>query len=93
MAWIYHAGGADPKNRSQIQCNPLTVDGVLYGTTPDLQLVALDAATGREQWRFDPASISGITKTGVNRGVVFWADGADLTAQASRRRMPLRWST
>jgi quinoprotein glucose dehydrogenase len=77
LAWTYHAGGADPKNRSQIQCNPLIVDGVLYGTTPDLQLVALDAATGREQWRFDPASIPGITKTGVNRGVVFWADGAD----------------
>lgn len=77
LAWTYHAGGADPKNRSQIQCNPLIVDGVLYGTTPDLQLVALDAATGREQWRFDPASIPGITKTGVNRGVVYWADGGD----------------
>ena len=77
VAWTYHAGGADPGNRSQIQCNPLVLDGVLYGTTPDLQLVALDAATGRERWRFDPASVPGITKSGVNRGVVFWRDGAD----------------
>jgi quinoprotein glucose dehydrogenase len=77
VAWTYTAGGADRQNRSQIQCNPLVVDGVLYGTTPDLQAFALDAATGRELWRFDPASIPGLTKSGVNRGLVFWADGAD----------------
>ncbi len=77
VAWSYRAGGADPNNRSQIQCNPLVLDGVLYGTSPDLQAFALDAATGRELWRFNPASIKGITKAGVNRGLVFWADGKD----------------
>ena len=35
-AWTFHAGGADPKNRSQIQCNPLVIDGVLYGRTTTL---------------------------------------------------------
>ena len=44
------------------------IDGVLYGTTPDLQLFALDADTGLERWRFDPATIPGVTKVGVNRG-------------------------
>ena len=77
VAWTYRAGGADPRNRSQIQCNPLVIDGVLYGTTPDLQAFAIDAASGRELWRFDPASIKGFTKAGVNRGLVHWADGAD----------------
>ncbi len=77
VAWTFHAGGADKNNRSQIQCNPLVVDGVLYGTTPDLQAVALDAATGGELWRFNPASVKGVTKAGVNRGLVFWADGND----------------
>jgi quinoprotein glucose dehydrogenase len=77
VAWTYRAGGMDTNNRSQIQCNPLVIDGVLYGTTPDLQLFALDAATGREQWRFNPASIKGLTKGGVNRGLVYWADGGD----------------
>ncbi len=77
VAWTYRAGGADPRNRSQIQCNPLVIDGVLYGTTPDLQAFAIDAASGRELWRFDPASINGFTKAGVNRGLVHWADGAD----------------
>lgn len=77
VAWTYEAGGVDPRNRSQIQCNPLVIDGVLYGTSPDLKLFALDAATGRELWRFDPASVPGVTKSGVNRGLVYWADGDD----------------
>ena len=75
IAWTYRAGGSDTNNRSQIQCNPLVVGGVLYGTTPDLQLFALNAATGVEKWRFNPASIQGITRAGVNRGLVYWAGG------------------
>ena len=75
--WTYHAGGTDPNNRSQIQCNPLIVDGVLFGTSPDLQLFALDAATGRELWRFDPVRDANASKAGVNRGLVYWADGTD----------------
>jgi len=77
VAWTYRAGGMDTNNRSQIQCNPLVIDGVLYGTTPDLQLFALDAVTGRELWRFNPASVKGITKAGVNRGLVHWGSGAE----------------
>ena len=34
VAWVYHSGDADTANHSQIQCNPLIVDGVLYGTSP-----------------------------------------------------------
>ncbi len=76
IAWTYRAGGLDGKNRTQIQCNPLVLDGVLYGTTPDLNLFALDAATGLERWRFDPATIPGVTKVGVNRGLATWTDGS-----------------
>src|SRR5882724_9028574 len=67
-AWTFHAGGADPKNRSQIQCNPLVIDGVLYGTSPDLALFALDAASGRELWRFTPEGEGGGGPAGLNRG-------------------------
>ena len=77
VAWTYRAGGKDPNNRSQIQCNPLVIDGILYGTTPDLQLFAIDAASGRELWRFNPAAVKGLAKSGVNRGLVSWASGAD----------------
>lgn len=76
VAWTYQSGGARPDGRSQIQCNPLIVDGVLYGTSPQLVLFALDAATGKELWRFNPLAGGGDHQAlGVNRGVVYWADG------------------
>ena len=78
VAWTYHAGDARDDNLSQIQCNPIIVGGMLYGTTPQLKLIALQAATGRELWRFDP--FAGSAKggvVGVNRGVVHWAEGHD----------------
>ncbi len=76
VAWTYHAGDGRNDNRSQIQCNPIIVDGVLYGTSPQLKLLAIDASTGKEVWRFDPFSQTNAA-TGVNRGVVFWKDGKD----------------
>jgi len=76
--WTYHAGGAAASNRSQIQTNPLIIDGVLYGTSPDLQLFALDAATGRELWRFNPAEGPGNqAPSGLNRGLTFWREGSE----------------
>jgi len=75
-AWIFHAGGFDPNNRSQIQCNPLVIDGVLYGTSPRLALFALDAATGRELWRFNPEGTTDSSgPSGVNRGLTWWQEG------------------
>jgi quinoprotein glucose dehydrogenase len=78
VAWTYHSGDARDDNQSQIQCNPLVIDGVLYGTTAQLKLIALKADTGHELWRFDPFARSakgGVV--GVNRGVVYWAEGTD----------------
>src|SRR5690606_28856299 len=47
VAWTFHAGDMR-EGATQIQCNPLIIDGVLYGTTPQTKVFALDAATGRE---------------------------------------------
>ena len=33
QAWEYHTGDPDTNNRGQIQCNPIVIDSVLYGTT------------------------------------------------------------
>jgi quinoprotein glucose dehydrogenase len=38
-----------------MQSNPIVVDGRLYITTPTLKVAALDAATGRPIWSFDPS--------------------------------------
>ena len=75
VAWTFHTGDADKGNRSAIQCNPIITNGLMYVTSPKLKLMALDPATGKEEWRFDP--FDGSEATGVNRGVTFWEDGED----------------
>ena len=80
VAWTYSSHDKDSANRSQNQCNPIVVDGMLYGTSHKLKLFALDAATGVQKWLFDPAAAEG-AKYGdplawykICRGVVYWED-------------------
>jgi quinoprotein glucose dehydrogenase len=77
VAWIYRTG--DSESRTQIQCNPIVVNGVLYATSPKTKVFALEAATGKALWTFDPVADSGveIRSLGVNRGVVYWEEGDD----------------
>src|SRR4030095_13114310 len=80
QAWIYHTGDGDTAAHSQIQCNPIIIQGTLYATSPQLKLFALDAETGREKWVYDPFdSIRGEKKVNFNlnsnRGVAYWTDG------------------
>ena len=76
VAWTYNAGNASADGLSQIQTNPLVIDGVVYGASPTLRFFALDAATGEELWSFDPFEgqfeLHGM---GVCRGLAFWRDG------------------
>jgi quinoprotein glucose dehydrogenase len=54
VAWQFQSSDADPRGRTAIQCTPILVNGVLYATTPTLDAIALDAATGKLLWRFSP---------------------------------------
>jgi quinoprotein glucose dehydrogenase len=51
-------------------------DGLLYVSTPANRVLALNPATGRERWSFDPALdlASGFVQDLVSRGVAFWSD-------------------
>src|ERR1700729_4076255 len=51
IAWTFDTGDQHPK--SEMECNPIVVDGGLYATTPNGDVVALDAATGDLRWRYD----------------------------------------
>ncbi len=78
--WAYESEGGADMTGKQIQCNPIVVDGVLYGTSPQLKLFAIDASTGKEIWVFnpsDPASTGGVKVDipNTNRGVTYWTDG------------------
>ncbi len=72
VSWMYMAGEQNSTSQKGIQCQPIVVDGILYGTGLELKLFALDAATGEELWEFDP-QINALK----NRGVVYWENGKD----------------
>ena len=71
LAWEYHSNDS-----GQVQCNPIIVNGILYGMTATVQPFALDAATGREVWRIRD-SADEKTWYGTVRGVTYWEDGED----------------
>jgi quinoprotein glucose dehydrogenase len=83
VAWTYHTGDADPPKATNIECTPIVVDGAMYLTTcsPRVKVAALDAATGRELWRYDPWASSpknvSLASGGVNRGVAWWSGGRE----------------
>lgn len=82
VAWEFHTGDDDTAAHSQIQCNPIIVDGVMYCTSPMLKVFAIDAATGKQKWVYSPYDTITENKAGHfnlnnNRGVTYWTDGKD----------------
>lgn len=69
QVWEYKSGDS-----GQVQCNPIIVDGILFGVTASNQVFALDAATGHEKWRYIQP---GEGTSNVNRGVTYWSEGTD----------------
>jgi quinoprotein glucose dehydrogenase len=66
--WRYESG--DEFKDSEMQCNPLIINGVLYATSPKLRVFALDAASGRELWSFDPYQGEPVRGKQRSRGLV-----------------------
>lgn len=68
--WIYEFRGGG--SGTTIQCNPVIFKNFLYITSPIMELVCLEADTGKEIWSWDPVRHGG--SRGVNRGVTLWWD-------------------
>ncbi|MDP5170748.1 MAG: PQQ-binding-like beta-propeller repeat protein [Bacteroidia bacterium] len=73
-AWVYKAG--DAGKHTQIQCNPLIINGKIFATTATLDVVCLDGVTGVEIWRSSPSASMNPDDVpspgmGVNRGLVY----------------------
>jgi quinoprotein glucose dehydrogenase len=77
VAWTYDSH--DAFKSSEMQSNPIVVDGVLYATTPTMKVVAIDAATGAEVWKFDPSGGSTSTARARHRGVTVYKDRVFVT--------------
>jgi quinoprotein glucose dehydrogenase len=73
VAWILDT--KDPVPNREMYCNPLVIDGVIYVLSPKVNLIAADAATGRELWRFDPFGGRRVLGTHRIRGLSYWSDG------------------
>ncbi len=87
LVWEHHSGDFKPGKAgvgTSLEVTPLKVNGALYYCTPLDRVFALDPATGRQLWVFDPyakgpdgkAMVSGFGRQGTCRGVAFWQDAA-----------------
>ncbi|MEZ5043641.1 MAG: PQQ-binding-like beta-propeller repeat protein [Saprospiraceae bacterium] len=75
LAWILETGDMRLSPATTIECNPIMIDSVVYLTSPGLKVLAVNGATGKEIWRFDP--YEGNSASGVNRGVTYWSNGTE----------------
>jgi quinoprotein glucose dehydrogenase len=91
-AWTYRTGEADAifatEKETSFESTPLVVDGTMYVGTPLGRVIALDPATGRERWVYDP-KIARDVEYGdfASRGVSSWLDTEAPAASACRRRI------
>jgi quinohemoprotein ethanol dehydrogenase len=71
-AWIFHTGISDPS--MAMEMTPIVVDGVMYITTGDDDVFALNPTTGAQIWHYHPSDLPKISTLPVccnndNRGV------------------------
>jgi len=70
LAWTYKTGV-----QLSFETTPVVVDGVMYMTTAGSKVIALNAATGEQIWRYEPALTTTILCCGPNnRGVAVFGD-------------------
>jgi quinoprotein glucose dehydrogenase len=92
QAWTYHTGEADARFSTRkptaFETTPVVVDGTMYINTPLGRVIALDAASGRQQWVFDPEIRRDIAYGDfASRGVATWIDSAAAPAAPCRLRI------
>ncbi len=91
-AWTYRTGEAgaafQTAKPTAFEATPLVVDGVMYVGTPLGRVIALDPATGRERWVFDPGTSRSMPATGGRA-----PDSGAAESSTSRRGCGLRRSS
>lgn len=63
-----------PRTQSSFQVTPILANGSLYYCTPFNRVFALDPATGRERWVYDPEVDTDLIALTNCRGVSSWID-------------------
>ena len=76
-AWTYHTGELElglktADFQASFSSTPLVIDGVMYISTPSSRVIALNAETGSEVWKFDPQANKPRREFNSHRGVAYW---------------------
>ena len=74
LAWRFDLDGGESP-----QTNPLIVGRTLYAYTPAINVIALDAVSGKQLWKFD----AGVRGSGPQRGMAYWRHGSEARLFAS----------
>ena len=73
VAWKYETH--DEGRGTEMQANPIIINGIMYAESPTQKIFALDAATGKEIWKYDPSTGPlGGRGRGRHRGMVVTGD-------------------
>lgn len=92
IAWTYRTGelgvGLVRADKLSFEATPILIDETLYLSTPTNIVIALDAATGRHRWRYDPKIPRHLLYSEVaSRGVSWWSDEEAKTTRACSQRI------
>ncbi len=86
VAWTYHTGdvrGPDDPGEATYEVTPLMIHDTVYVCTPHNLVIALDAVTGKQKWKFDPhlkQTSKQTTQHLTCRGVTYF-DGSAIAVQ------------
>jgi len=91
--WTYATQGLHQPRRgrpSAFETTPLYANGMLYGTSAIGRVFALDPATGKEHWSFDPKiDLEAGYGDFTNRGVSYWPGGLVIAVSVDARMFAL----
>ena len=79
IVWTYRTGELGKNfaraDKMAFEATPILIDGLLYFSTPTDIVIAIDAANGRERWRYDPRiARNSQYSEATSRGVSFWSE-------------------
>src|SRR4029079_16250808 len=68
--WVFSTGEPKPHESA-----PIVNNGVMFVTTPNNQVIAIDATTGNVLWRYRrPRAVGALVPHDTNRGVALYGD-------------------
>jgi len=80
--WTYRTGelkqyeGNGAAKKAAFEATPILIGRTLYLSTPSDRVIAVDAATGKERWVYDPrVNLHDDHSEISNRGVAYWSGG------------------